>query len=228
MGCNDSYAFLIEYVEPKIKELVLSNKKLWVAGHDYEDIRSECHIYLMKAIHKFNPEINPSFRHYAGMLFKGCIVSMIKKSQQNKSKALNVSCSIDVAHTNKNNGEEFKLQDIIPSGDRNFSDVIEQRDYCANLKEKLYESLTTKEADVFELFLEHYSYEEISDMLGIKTKSVDNSIQRVKKKITICLEDELKEHKAKSILKKKALQAKDKNRKNGSGFGDSKFKRRAK
>lgn len=215
-GDEDSVAFLMEYVEPKIREIVSTNKRYWVNGYSYDDIQSECYILLLRAIDTFNPEINPNFKHYCGLMFNGRVISLIKESQRGKSLALNSSVSIDAIQTNHVNGEEFKLEDMMRDDRKMFSEVIEKRDYCENLKEKLYRHLTKKESDVFDLFLEHYSYEEIAQMLSIKNKSVDNAIQRVKKKKDIFLSEEIREFNEQKSKKKKALKLKDKNRQKGA------------
>lgn len=190
-GDEEAYNFLLSFVQPDIKKL---QSKLWVFGYEEDDIFNECGITLLDAIANFDPSRCKKFRIYVRHLFRRRIVSLIQRSKRHKNVTLNISASLDCQVYEDDEGNMYSLYDLIPSNDELLSERIERREYCDALKAKMYRDLTKKEREVFELYLEDLSYEEIASKLSIDAKSVDNAIQRVKNKIPRVMKDEISEH----------------------------------
>ena len=192
-GDEESYNYLLNLVEPEIKKLQCQGR-LWVFGYEECDIFNECCIMLLKAIKNFDPKRCKNFKFYTKILFRGRIVSLIQESKRYKNVTLNVSTSLDYPVFEDDEGNTYSLYDLIPDGEELLSEKIERKEYCSSLKSKIFEDLTKKEKEVFELYLEDLSYEEISQKLKIDTKSVDNAIQRAKNKIPNIMKEEISDY----------------------------------
>jgi RNA polymerase sporulation-specific sigma factor len=192
-GDEEAFRQVKEFVMPEIKKMQ-DKSNLWVFGYDRDDIEQECGFMLLKAIKNYCPSRCKNFRFYVRILFKGRIISLIQESKRYKNVTLNVCASLDDNAFRDNDGNNYSLYELIPESEELLMDLIVDKDYFGQLKFKIYEYLTQMEKQIFDLYLESYSYEDISKILGCQTKSVDNAIQRAKNKIPIIMQNEIKEN----------------------------------
>tara|TARA_B100001564_G_C20479715_1_gene596519 strand:- start:457 stop:804 length:348 start_codon:yes stop_codon:yes gene_type:complete len=102
--------------------------------------------------------------------------------------------SLNQESSRSSGDEELSLINIIDSGDAPIIDQIEDREYYMDLMTKLLKSLSPFEKEVFLLYAQRYSYEEIADLINekrvkvkINIKGVDNALSRIKHKAKIIL-----------------------------------------
>jgi len=182
-GDSDAFEFLLNLVEPDIKK-IHTQYRWWVRGYDEDDIKSECSIMLMKAIEKFDYRPNTTFRYFAFIFFRRRVISLMDESRRQKHRMLNDASSIDSLLYDEDGNECDKHEKIASFGsDFSVAKKIEDRQYAEYIKAVFFNHLTKMEKEVFELYLENMSYDEISETLNIENKSVDNAIQRAKKKV---------------------------------------------
>jgi RNA polymerase sporulation-specific sigma factor len=158
-------------------------RSYFLVGADHEDIVQEGMIGLYKAVRDFNPELASSFRAFAELCITRQIITAIKTATRQKHGPLNsyVSFSRPVA------GDE--------EGDRTLSDVLPMPSVCdpadlvisaeriRALQEHFDEVLSDLEAEVLRLYVDGKSYVEIADVLDRHVKSIDNALQRIKRKL---------------------------------------------
>lgn len=161
-------------------------KSYFLIGADKEDIYQEGMIGLYKAIRDFNPDKLASFKGFAELCITRQIITAIKTATRQKHIPLNTYISL-----NKPMYEE--------ESDRTLLDVIEGltvsdpeeliigREDVQNIENKISKVLSELELEVLMSYLDGKSYQEIACDLDRQAKSIDNALQRVKKKLEKCL-----------------------------------------
>ena len=174
----------LEYLMGKYKNFVrLKAKAYFLVGADHEDIVQEGMIGLYKAIRDFNPEKLSSFRAFAELCVTRQIITAIKAATRQKHIPLNSYVSLNKPLYEE--GPEKEMMDLV-SQDRsviNPEDLFIGQEYYSNLGQQINELLSQFEKQVLLLYLEGKSYQEIAEKLGKHTKSIDNALQRVKRKL---------------------------------------------
>lgn len=154
----------------------------FLVGADRDDLIQEGMIGLFKAIRDFSDEKNNSFRPFAEICITRQILTAIKQATRNKHKPLN---SYDSLYESVyDDGSEKQLMDMIES--RTALDPEElyiKQELHESLMQTVEKSLTEYERAVLDGFLDGRSYSEIAAELGHSTKSVDNALQRIRKKL---------------------------------------------
>jgi RNA polymerase sporulation-specific sigma factor len=154
----------------------------FLVGADRDDLIQEGMIGLFKAIRDFSDEKNSSFRPFAEICITRQILTAIKQATRNKHKPLN---SYDSLYESVyDDGSEKQLMDMIES--RTALDPEElyiKQELHESLMQTVEKSLTEYERAVLDGFLDGRSYSEIAAELGHSTKSVDNALQRIRKKL---------------------------------------------
>lgn len=167
----------MEILIKRCKYIVLGlSRSYFLSGGDTEDIIQEGMIGVFRAVMTFNGK--SSFKSYAYLCIKSSIISLIKKSTRQKNKPLNnyISLSdyydIDMTKTDVFLDEKFQPeQECIDNESVN------------ELKEKISKILSVLENKILHYYLQGCSYEEISRLVNKDIKSIDNAIQRIRKKI---------------------------------------------
>lgn len=178
----------VEYLIKKYKNFVRSKARAYfLIGADKEDIIQEGMIGLYKAIINYRPEKLTSFKSFAEICIRRQIITAVKTATRQKHIPLNsyVSFSKPVYEENAD-----KLTLDVLSGFK-ISDpetVVIGKEQLAQLEKKIIEVLSPFEMDVLNVYLEGKSYQEISNETGREVKSVDNALQRIKKKLEKYLE----------------------------------------
>lgn len=160
----------------------------FIAGGDGDDLIQEGNIGLYKAIRDYEYGRNTSFRSFAELCVTRQIITAIKTSSRQKHVPLNTYLSF--SHSPSSSDYESRtLADIIPSG--RTSDPVQQvisSEEIGSLTDCLLKILSPLESQVLKFYLEGNSYEAIAENIGHDTKTVDNALQRVKRKVTQHLE----------------------------------------
>ena len=172
-----------EALYARYKQIVRSRARTYfLIGADREDIIQEGMIGLYKAVMDYQFDRQSSFRSFAELCITRQIITAIKTATRKKHAPLNSYISFN---RSVNEGEtERPLIDVLTS--TRISDpeeVLIGRENYAAVADSIEHSLSKLERDALGLYLYGYSYQQIADHLQITTKSVDNAIQRVKKKL---------------------------------------------
>lgn len=154
----------------------------YMAGADEDDVMQEGMIGLMKAIRQYSPEREASFGTFAGICITKQIISAIRSADRDKHKALNTSVSL--SRPLETGNEEVTLADTLSSGTGEspeemliFKDIVY---YILHNGDNIFSEF---EMNVLSEFIKGNDYEKIADKLGKNVKSVDNAMQRTRKKI---------------------------------------------
>lgn len=153
-------------------------RPLFLAGGDSEDLIQEGMLGLLCAIREYDSEKAASFRTFAEICIRNRLYSALRATGSDKQTALNASVSLDAPFLE--NGPRFLGHPTLLHSDP--EKLVIDRDYAAELLERTKKQLSSFEAKVLGLYLDGLSYQEIAQLIGRSTKSVDNAVQRVKRK----------------------------------------------
>ena len=187
--CHQGDSEAEEYLLNKYKNFVRAKaRSYFLIGADHEDIVQEGMIGLYKAIRDFKPEKLSSFRAFAELCITRQIIPAIKTATRQKHIPLNSYVSLNKPLYDEES--DRTLLDVIMEG--RISDpeeLIINRENLGNIHNKISEVLSGLEQEVLQAYLDGKSYQEIADALGRHVKSIDNALQRVKRKLEKYLEE---------------------------------------
>jgi RNA polymerase sporulation-specific sigma factor len=166
----------------------LKANSYFLAGGDGEDLVQEGNIGLFKAIRDYEYGRSTSFRSFAELCVTRQIITAIKTASRQKHHPLNSYVSFSHSPS-RNDYEGRTLADILPSG--RASDPVQQvvsSEEVGSLIDCLQRLLSPLESKVLRHYLEGDSYEVIASKISHDTKTVDNALQRIKRKVTMHLE----------------------------------------
>ena len=172
----------LEFLLKKYKELVdMKVGRFFIIGAEREDIVQEGMIGLYKAIKSFNSEKENSFKSFANMCIERQLITAIKTSNRQKHIPLNSSISLNAnAYDDNSDSELLEKLDIQVLEDP--LDTITKKEYYKSIENKIDESLSDFEKQVLKRYAQGESYVSIAEKLSAPVKSVDNAIQRIRKK----------------------------------------------
>ena len=184
---HDSIA--IEYLLGKYKNFVRSKaRSYFLIGADHEDIVQEGMIGLFKAIRDYQAERLSSFRAFAELCITRQIITAIKTATRQKHVPLNSYVSLNKPIYDEES--DRTLMDVIVEGRaQNPEELIIGRENLISIRDSVDQVLSSLEQDVLNAYLDGKSYQEIADKLGRHVKSIDNALQRVKRKLEKHLEE---------------------------------------
>jgi RNA polymerase sporulation-specific sigma factor len=160
----------------------------FLAGADKEDIVQEGMIGLFKAVRDFQADKNTAFRAFAELCITRQIITAIKTATRQKHIPLNSYVSLNKPASNEQ-GEERPLEEaLVHRSHDDPADLVISAEEIANIKESMGRLLSDLETEVLQLYMDGKSYQEIADMLGRHVKSIDNALQRIKRKLEQHLE----------------------------------------
>jgi RNA polymerase sigma-H factor len=161
----------------------LKSSSYFLAGGDSEDLIQEGLVGLYKAVRDFRPDKETSFRSFAELCVTRQIITAIKTATRFKHAPLNQYVSF--SHTPAGQeGDDCTLGDALPGPAVNDPSVkVISTQELESLVGCLSATLSPLEADALRLYLEGSSYEEMAEKLACDTKTIDNALQRVKRKI---------------------------------------------
>ena len=172
----------LDYLLKKYKDLVdMKVGKFFIIGAEREDIVQEGLIGLYKAIKSYNTEKESSFKSFANMCIERQLITAIKTSNRQKHMPLNSSISLNSnAYEDDNDMELLEKLDMQVLEDP--LDTITKKEYYKAIEEKIDETLSDFEKQVLTRYARGESYVSIAEKLDAPVKSVDNAIQRIRKK----------------------------------------------
>jgi RNA polymerase sporulation-specific sigma factor len=158
----------------------------FLAGGDAEDLLQEGLIGLCKAIRDFRHDKETSFRSFAELCVTRQIITAIKTATRFKHQALNNYVSFSNTPAGQDADSDCTLGDALPGShvDEPSVQVISTEE-LQSLVFCLGTGLSSLEAEALRMYLEGSSYEDMADELGCDTKTIDNALQRVKRKIVV-------------------------------------------
>ena len=161
----------------------LKASSYFLAGGDADDLVQEGLIGLYKAVRDFSPDLS-SFRSFAELCVTRQIITAIKTATRFKHSPLNTYVSFSHTPAGQDPDSDVTLGDALPGSHvEEPSVVVISSEELQSLVFCLGTGLSRLEADALRLYLEGSSYEDMADELGCDTKTIDNALQRVKRKI---------------------------------------------
>lgn len=154
----------------------------FLIGADKEDIYQEGMIGLFKAVRDFDETKYPSFRLFAEMCITRQMITAIKTASRQKHIPLNTYISLNKP-VYEENDERTLIDTLADTFISDPEEVMITKEELENAINVITECLSPFEFKVLSLYLEGRSYQEIADMIHKDVKSIDNALQRVKKKI---------------------------------------------
>ncbi|NLY78804.1 MAG: RNA polymerase sporulation sigma factor SigH [Lysinibacillus sp.] len=183
-GNTEALDFLITKYRVFVKAKARS---YFLIGADKEDIVQEGMIGLYKAVRDFKEDKLASFRAFAELCITRQIITAIKTATRQKHIPLNSYVSLDKPIFDEES--DRTLMDVITSTESEDPEhLMINREEHSHLEEKIGEILSELEQQVLTLYLDGQSYNEISEELNRHVKSIDNALQRVKRKLERHLE----------------------------------------
>lgn len=175
----------LDFLICKYKDLVNSKvNKYFIIGAEKEDIVQEGLIGLYKAIKDYNPDKQNSFKSFANLCIERQLITAIKSSNRRKHMPLNSYLSLNMtAYENEDGNNETQVMDVL---DTNIIedplDTITKKEYMSSVENIIDSSLSDFEKKVLNRYIQGESYVKIAEKLDTPVKSVDNAIQRIRKK----------------------------------------------
>ncbi|MDQ0246657.1 RNA polymerase sporulation-specific sigma factor [Bacillus fengqiuensis] len=178
-GDGESSDFLIN----KYRNFVRAKARTYfLIGADKEDIVQEGMIGLYKAIRDFKGDKQASFKAFAELCINRQLITAIKTATRQKHIPLNSYVSLDKPIYDEESG--YTLMDVISGANMtNPEALVINKEKADDMTRKLAEMLSGLERRVLALYMEGQSYLEISEELNMQVKSIDNALQRVKRKM---------------------------------------------
>ena len=161
----------------------------FLVGADSDDIEQEGMIGLFKAARDFRPDRQASFRAFAELCITRQVITAIKTATRQKHQPLNQYVSISGVRGGDDPGER-SVEDLLD--DHYVADPAEtviSNERMANMRRSMSDMLSGLEVDVLRLYVEGKSYQEIGEHLGRHVKSIDNALQRIKRKLDAHLQE---------------------------------------
>lgn len=179
-GDRTAYDYLVAEYTPQINQLV---KALFLKGGEREDLVQEGLIGLYEAVQAFKPKRKVKFRTFAMLCIKRQLYSAMESAGRDKHEPLNsyISLSDPLSAEHPEQTLESMLDGLM---DKTPLDEIIDSESLMEYSQRFEETLTPLELAILIKYLEGSSYKEISRSTGRDLKSVDNAIQRIRKKLS--------------------------------------------
>jgi RNA polymerase sporulation-specific sigma factor len=176
----------LKYLIQKYKNFVrVKARSYFLIGADHEDIVQEGMIGLFKAVRDFRCDRLTSFKAFAELCVTRQIITAIKTATRQKHVPLNSYVSLDKPCRDDS---DRTLYDSLPGGWRsNPEQIYVIHEEHIDVEAKIGKVLSSLEREVLTLYLDGKSYQEIAEELSRHVKSIDNALQRVKRKLEKCL-----------------------------------------
>ena len=173
----------LNYLLDKYTDVVsMKAGKYFIVGAEKEDIIQEGLIGLFKAIKSFNPEKQSSFKTFANLCVERQLQSAIKSSTRQKHMPLNSYLSLNISAYDEN--EDTSLLEVFETENtaEDPLDIVTKKEYYNFVEDRVEETLSDFEKQVLHRYTNGESYTQIAERLNAPVKSVDNAIQRIRKK----------------------------------------------
>ena len=181
----------LDFLINKYKELVnMKVSKFFIIGAEKEDIVQEGLIGLFKAINSYKPEKQNSFKTFANLCIERQLITAIKTSNRQKHMPLNSYLSLNtVAYENDEESDLLEIFDAHKIEDP--LETITKHEYYEFVGKTIDKSLSSFEKKDLNCYIQGDTYNQIAKKLDSPVKSIDNAIQRIRKKAAKNFTDEL-------------------------------------
>lgn len=191
LRCQTGDAEAMEEMLNRYKNLVRSKAAaLYLVGADKEDLIQEGMIGLFKAIREYKPEKNDSFAAFAGLCITRQMYSAIKSSNTKKNQPLNNYISIDLFESVED-AEQASTgsgpYEDIESWQKNPENFVIDKERAIQLEEEILSQLSKMERQVLSYYTAGFPYQRIAELMEKDPKSIDNALQRIRKKLKTVL-----------------------------------------
>jgi len=178
---NDS---AMDFILHKYSYLAKAKSRAYfLVGAEHEDLIQEGMIGLYKAVKDYDPTKTPLFFSFAELCITRQILTAVKTATRQKHHPLNSYISLNKPIKGE---EERTLADILYLySNRNPEELVISKETTNDLMVQIHENLSKMENQVLTLYLKGEDYLHISGILAKSPKSIDNALQRIKKKISI-------------------------------------------
>ncbi len=169
----------------RYKKLVKKNARaLYLIGGEHDDLIQEGMIGLYKAVRNYDSQKNASFQPFANLCISRQIYTAIQSSRTRKNQPLNDYVSFDAADNEDGElpGVFLYGEHIFESG-RNPEELMISQENDKQMEEFLSKKLSRFEMEVLHVYLEEENYAKVAKQLGKSPKTVDNALQRIRKKL---------------------------------------------
>ena len=178
------------YLLEKYRNLVnMKSNRFFLVGVETDDMVQEGMIGLFKAIQSFDLEKNNSFKTFANLCIERQLITAIKTSNRQKHMPLNSSFSLNTSAYDEN--DDTSVMEVL---DTKFVedplDTITKKEYLEFIESKIDKNLSLFEKQVLNRYIQGETYVDIASKLNSPVKSIDNAIQRIRKKAMKCLSEE--------------------------------------
>lgn len=179
----------LNYLLNKYKDVVhMKASRFFIIGAEREDMIQEGFWGLYKAIQSFDPEKQNSFKTFANLCVERQLITVIKTSNRQKNIPLNSSFSLNSAAYDEN--DDMSVLDVLDTNTvEDPLETIIKKEYYENVENKIAQNLSKFEKNVLNKYIQGQSYVDIANSLSAPVKSVDNAIQRIRKKAIKCLDE---------------------------------------
>ena len=180
-GSPDAYDRIVKRYRGFVR---LKASSYFLLGGDSEDLIQEGLVGLYKAIRDFRTDRESSFRNFAELCITRQIITAVKTASRNKHAPLNQYVSFAQTPAAAGNDSDTTLEEVLPGPSvRDPANQVIASEELESLVSCLTSVLSELESRVLSLYLDGYSYEQIGERLECDTKTVDNALQRVKRKV---------------------------------------------
>lgn len=177
----------VDYLLEKHKSLVRKKARtLYLIGGENDDLIQEGMIALYKAIRDFNPEYEGSFLRFANLCIERQLYNAVKGANRLKNSPLNTYISLyaSINEPEEQTSDKFLADTLQPSELMNPEDILIDRENVTDIESAIESRLSPFEQSVVDLYIDGCDYRQIAERLGKSAKSIDNALQRIKKKLT--------------------------------------------
>lgn len=179
----------LNYLLDKYRDVVaMKANRFFIIGAERDDMIQEGFWGLYKAIQSFDTEKQNSFRTFANLCIERQLISAIKTSNRQKNQPLNSSFSLNISAYTEN--DDVSVLDVLDT--KTAEDPLEtiiKKEYYESVGNKIDQNLSKFEKDVLNKYIQGQSYVDIANSLDAPVKSIDNAIQRIRKKAMKCLDE---------------------------------------
>ena len=175
----------LEHLINRYKNLVnIKVSKYYMVGAEKEDIIQEGLIGLYKAIKSYQPDKQNSFKNFANICVERQLITAIKSSNRQKHMPLNSYISLNKdAYENDDDSGNTNIEEILDTNViEDPLEMITKKEYYQSVEDTIDKSLSNFEKKVLNCYMQGESYIQIAEKLDAPVKSIDNAIQRIRKK----------------------------------------------
>lgn len=180
-GNPEAVDFLMEKYKPLVRKKA---RALFLIGGENDDLIQEGMIALFKALREYDPSKESSFGGFASVCVGRHLCNVIKCANRLKNVPLNSYVSIYAPAGSPHESNRETVGDTLqPQELMNPEDILIDKENVTDLESAMEEQLSPFEKRVVELYMDGKDYQQIAEILKKSAKSIDNALQRIKKKL---------------------------------------------